>query len=127
MRAPRRHRPSKRVFAAPPEGCDVESAAVRAHYIGSPEHKDCPSFAGHPKPRADATICDRSFVGRLDEINKWLKSAIRLGHTGEWSGPFPRYAWHREGGSVFEARLVNEGNGEYKGYELNGDEWPPGL
>lgn len=127
MRAPRRHRPSKRTFAAPPAGCDIEAAAARAHYVGSPEHKDTPSFAGHPKPRADATICDRSFVNRLEEINDWLKSAIRDGHTGEWSGSFPRYAWHREGGAVFEARLVNEGNGEYKGYELNADEWPPGL
>ena len=95
--------------------------------MGSPEHKDSPSFAGHPRPRADATICDRSFVSRLDEINVWLKAAILTGKTGAWSGDFPRYAWHKEGDTVFEARLVNAGNGEYKGYELKREEWPRDL
>ena len=28
---------------------------------------------------------------------------------------------------VYEARLVNEANGEYKGYMLNRDEWPEGI
>lgn len=127
MRSPNRYRPPKRVIIPPPPGCDPASAAETASYVGSPEHKDTPSFAGHPRPRADATICDRSFVNRLDEINVWLKDAIRKGKTGAWSGAFPRYAWHREGDTVFEARLVNEGNGEYKGYELKREEWPRDL
>ena len=28
---------------------------------------------------------------------------------------------------VYEGRLVNWGNGEYKGYPLSDDEWPEGL
>jgi hypothetical protein len=127
MRAPNRYRPQKRVIVPAPEGCDPSVAADSASYVGSPEHKDTPSFAGHPRPRADATICDRSFVTRLDEINRWLRDAIRTGKTGAWTGSFPRYAWHREDDTVFEARLVNEVKGDYKGYALKREEWPGGL
>lgn len=127
MRSPKRHRPRKRVIIPPPQGLDPSTAAASAKYVGSPEHKDVFSFAGNPKPRADATICDRSFVNRLGEINHWLQDAIRNGNTGDWTGSFPRYAWHREGDVVFEARLVNEINGEYKGYLLKREEWPDGL
>jgi len=42
-------------------------------------------------------------------------------------GGFPRYAWHKEGTIVYETRLVNQGLGQYKGYPLNGTEWPRGL
>jgi hypothetical protein len=75
---------------------------------------------------ADATICDRSFVNRLDEINRWLKAAILAGHfSAYWDhNHFPRYVWHREGDRVFEARAVNPGQGSYKGYELKQGEWP---
>jgi hypothetical protein len=127
MRSPNRYRPQKRSIVPAPEGCDPVIAAGSASYVGSPEHKDTPSFAGHPRPRADATICDRSFVSRLDEINRWLRDAIRKGKTGAWTGDFPRYAWHREGDTVFEARLVNEISGDYKGYALKREEWPDGL
>ena len=30
-------------------------------------------------------------------------------------------------GTVFEGRLVNRENGEYKGYPLDRDEWPAGI
>lgn len=40
---------------------------------------------------------------------------------------FPRYAWHKEKETVYEARLVNRELGEYKGYPLNETEWPEGL
>lgn len=115
------------MIVPPPKGCDPARAAMQAHYVGSPEHKDAPSFAGQPRPRADATICDRSFIARQAEIDNWLKYAIRHGNTGDWTGNYPRYAWYRDGGTVFEARLINEGKGEYKGYELNSFEWPQGI
>ena len=127
MRASKRFRPQKRTIIPPPEGCDLHAVAENARYVGSPEHKDAPSFAGHPRPRADATICDRSFADRLPEINEWLKSAIRNGRTGVWTGDYPRYVWHREGDVVFEARLTNEGSGEYKAYALETHEWPRNL
>lgn len=127
MRTPSRKRkaPARR-FGPAPEDVDLEAVAERAHYVGSPEHKDAPSFAGDPRPRADATICDRSFAGRLNDINGWLRRAIRDGQfSAYWDhAHFPRYVWHREGDRVFEARVVNAGQGSYKAYELKEDEWP---
>lgn len=127
MRAPKRYRPSPRTIMAGPPGMDVWQVAEQVRYVGSPEHKDAPSFAGWPRPRADATICDRSFAGRQLEITAWLKEAIRSGMTGGWVGRFPKYVWRRDGERVFEARLVNAQSGEYKGYELRPDEWPKGI
>lgn len=128
MRVPRRHRPLPRTIQPHPEGVDLEQVAAQVRYVGSPEHKDAPSFAGQPRPRADATICDRSFATKQSEITEWLRSAIRRGHTGEWTGRFPKFVWHRVAETVYIARLINSGNGEYKGWELKPrDQWPHGL
>jgi hypothetical protein len=116
-----------RVVAPPPDGKNLEAVARKASYVGSPEHKDTPSFAGQPRPRADAAICNRNLAERQTQVTKWLKRAIRNGHCAHWEGDFPRYVWHREAGTVYEARLVNQGNGQYKGYPLNSGEWPENL
>lgn len=111
-----------------PDGTDLASLARLARYVGSPEHKDTPSFAGHPRPRADATICDRSFIDRQKEIATWLRAALKRGAVGApWEGAFPRYVWYRHGDTVYEGRLVNQEKGEYKGYALGADELPRGL
>jgi hypothetical protein len=128
MRAPRRRRPLVRVIGTIPAGIDLTQLAARAQYVGSPEHKDVPSFAGHPKPRADAAICDRSLADSQTQITQWLRDALTRGVVGgPWEGAFPRYVWHLEGGIVFEGRLVNRIQGQYKGYPLNEDEWPPHI
>lgn len=46
---------------------------------------------------------------------------------GQWDGNFPRYVWHRSEGVPYEARLVNQELGQYKGYPLAQDEWPETL
>ena len=99
-----------------PANLDLNSLAATVRYAGSPEHKDVDSFAGIPRPRADAAICDASFVSRLGELNEWLREAVasRL-YRRTWEGSFPRYAWYRDRDIVYEARLVNRGSGEYKG------------
>jgi hypothetical protein len=128
MRAPRRRRPLARKPAPAPPGTDLETLAARASYVGSPEHKDAPSFAGQPRPRADASICDRGLATKQALITRWLRKAIRRGSVGApWEGDFPRYVWHQEGEVFFEARLVNQSSGQYKGYPLNPEEWPQGL
>ena len=82
----RRKAPKRNRIGPIPEGCDLEETAKKVRYVGSPEHKDVPSFAGHPRPRADATICDRSFIDRLPEIQDWLEKAIRAGNVGDFLG-----------------------------------------
>ena len=53
---------------------------------------------------------DGNFAGRL---------------STEWRGIFPRYAWHREGDTVYQAVLSNEELGEYHAYPLESPlEWP---
>lgn len=128
MRAPKRRRPLVREVAPALQGTDLKAIAARVSYIGSPEHKDTPSFAGQPRPRADAAICDRSLARKQVLVTRWLREAVRLGFVSAyWEGDFPRYVWHREGDFVFEARLVNQINGQYKGYPLNREEWPQNL
>ena len=128
MRAPRRRRPRKREIHAPPATVDLDRLADRVRYVGSPEHKDAPSFAGAPRPRADASCCPREMTADVRRINEWLKQAIRAGAVGTpWEGGFPRYVWYKYGEIVLEGRLVNREAGEYKGYPLGRDEWPAGI
>ena len=126
MRAPKRRRPKKREISVPPD-TDLDGLAAMARYVGSPEHKDFPSFAGQPRPRGDASLCPRE-IRDVAIVTEWLRSAIRRGSTGApWEGGFPRYVWHKDGDTVFEARLVNRSDGSYKGYPLARAEWPPGI
>ena len=126
MRAPRRKRPRRRRIEVLPR-TGLNDVANRVTYVGSPEQKDFPSFVGPPRPRTDASLCPRDITD-VEVVSGWLRSAIRRGAVGEdWEGGFPRYVWHKEGGTVFEARLVNRGNGSYKGYPLREDEWPRGI
>jgi hypothetical protein len=114
-------------MGAPP-GIDLDAVAERADYVGGPEHKDAPSFAGAPRPRADASLCDRSLLPRLALIRQWLREGVRRGAVSQhWDGEFPRYVWYKDSGTVYEARLVNREQGSYKGYPLEPAEWPPGI
>ncbi len=127
MRAPRRHRPLRRALCAPPVGVDLSRLAATARYVGSSEHKTLPSFAGPPRPRADASKCDPK-LANPDELTGWLREAIITGNVGApWEGDYPRYVWHRQGDVVYEGRLVNQEQGQYKGYPLKADELPEGL
>ena len=100
----------------------------RARYVGSPEHKTTPSFAGAPRPRADASKCDPALSDRFRDIQRWLQTAFDLGVCGgRFEGDFPRYVWCKVGGTVYEARLVNQVLGEYKGWPLQSHEWPDGI
>lgn len=128
MRATKRKRPLSRRIAGPMSGIDLDELAERVNYVGSPEHKDALSFAGRPKPRADASKCDLALAFNKEEVTKWLQSALRRGAISEvFEGGFPRYVWYKKGKVVYEARLTNQGLGEYKGYPLNEPEWPDGL
>lgn len=129
MKAPKHRRQRSREPIEPPEGVNLAALARRASYAGSVEHKDAPSEAGWPRPRADAYICDRAWIGRFAEITRMLRQAIRSGAIGgPWEGDFPRYVWYKAAdGSVYEARLINKASGQYKGYKLEEAERPKGM
>jgi hypothetical protein len=127
MRTPGRKRPMvRKIVGERDSAADREALAEAVSYVGSPEHKDVPSFAGHPpRPRPDASICDRSLAQERDMITGWLRKAVRSGAYGEYrENGFPRYIWYKDGGVVYEGRLVNAGQGTYKGYPLDPSEWP---
>ena len=127
VRAPRRKRPLPRRLAEPPPNVDIEAAAAAARYVGSAEHKSYPSSAGPPRLRADATPCPPT-LSDMDELTRWLRRAISARQTsGRWEGGFPRYAWLDVEGTVYEARQLGPGSGEYKGYALEAEQRPRGL
>ena len=58
---------------------DLDRLADRVRYVGSPEHKNAPSFAGPPRLRADASCCPREMAGKRERIDEWLREAFRSG------------------------------------------------
>lgn len=58
----------------------------------------------------------------------YCREGIRGGLiSAHWDGDFPRYVWIRKEDTVFEARLVNQDSGAYKGWELKPEEYPEAL
>lgn len=127
MRTPSHRRPRRRVIDRDPVA-DLAAVATAVTYVGSAEHKDYPSPAGPPRLRVDATKCDPQLHNDFDLLTDWLRQGIRSGCVGApWEDRFPRYVWVIRDQSCFEARLVNAGTGEYKGYQLLDSEWPQGM
>ncbi len=126
MRATRRRRPRKDDQLAPGPETDLAAMAEKVTYIISSEHKDYLTSAGPRNLRSDASACPRGLD--FDKVLGWLRSAIREGSvSAALDGEFPRYAWKRVGGQVYEARLSNSGLGEYKGYPIEDHEAPDWL
>lgn len=64
----------------------------------------------------------------MGELTRWIRQAIAAQQTSDrWDGGFPRYAWLEVEGTVYEARQLGPGSGQYKGYALTNDERPAGL
>jgi len=128
MRAPAGTHPRRRAVGTKFSKDELHELSGIVKYVGSPEHKDAPSFVGMPKARADASICDRVLGQNQVLVQKWLRTAVANGWVGElWEGRFPRYVWYCDGDVVYEGRLVNRQLGEYKGYPLDNGERPEGL
>jgi hypothetical protein len=68
----------RRHLIEPPPGTDLEALSTRVSYVGSVEHKRYHSFAGQPRPRADATLCDPRFKD-ASVLTQWLAEGIRAG------------------------------------------------
>lgn len=127
MRAPRRRHAPRRTFASAITPAKLAEAAERVRYEGSPEHKVAYSWLGPRKLRSDATPCPPTLKDP-GVLTEWLREAVRDGQVSEhWEGEFPRYVWARREEAVFEARLINQGAGNYKGYPLASHEIPEEL
>jgi len=120
----RRINPRQLRVGPPPDGTDLRAVADSVRYVGSEYHKDLPSFAGQAiRPLPDREVCPRDLAHRQVQVQHWLEEGIRQGHfSSHWEGGYPRYVWRREGNVVYAARLINSGNGEYKGFPLLSDE-----
>lgn len=128
MKTPSRKRPRPQTLAADPDIRELEEWAKSASYIGSPEHKTYPSFAGRPKLRSDATPCPPE-INDAEVIGTWLRAAILKGNVSAYrdQGTFPRYVWARLQQRWFEGRLVNAVSGAYKGYPVTEESIPSEL
>jgi hypothetical protein len=105
----------------------LAAAAARAEYHGSPEHKAAFSWLGPKKLRSDATPCPKHLKDP-DMLTGWLRDAIRQRQCSSfWEGEFPKYVWVRQEDLVYEGRLINQGQGNYKGYPLDPSEFPKEL
>jgi hypothetical protein len=91
MRRPNHKHSPRHKKTPPPPGIDLAILATEVRYVGSPEHKSGPSFAGRPSPRADASICDPALNGQRDLVESWLRESLGQGnYFGPWEGKFPR-------------------------------------
>lgn len=127
MRSPGRKRPQVRKVATELSPSLLRKCAEAARYVGSPEHKTYPSFAGPAHRRSDATKCPPHLKDAA-VITAWLRAEIARGNvSAHFEEEFPRYVWAFRDGSWFEARLTNSGLGEYKGYPLHSAEVPVGA
>lgn len=95
----------------------LEQLASRVFYRGSEDHKGMDNVFGFSPtpPRRDASVCDTGITRELAQ--QWLRQSIRKGNI-QWTVPserHPRYVFGRFDGTLYIARLTNDGKGEYKG------------
>jgi hypothetical protein len=104
-------------------------AAARAEYLSSEYHRPAGSAMGSRTAVRNrfASKCDPKWT--LETATLALKSAILQGRVStECRGIFPRYAWHQDGDTVYQAVLSNEEQGHYHAYPLeSSEEWPKGM
>lgn len=104
-----------------PEGArPVEEIANAATYTGNPVHKTYPVSGVPPAWRADKAKCDHFAEAEWERLLGALQQAIRAGFVSDFRGGFPeRGAWAWINGVLHEARLTNEGTGDYHGFPIN--------
>jgi hypothetical protein len=58
-----------------------------------------------------------------------LREGLRAGRvSADWDGGFPKFVWHLEDETLYEARLSNRELGEYHAYPLEDRrEWPVNI
>lgn len=116
-----KHQPPLEVNC-PPEFTKEKLALLSklVSYRGSPDHKGYGNSFGFPNtpPRPDASVCDNGITPQVAQ--EWLRASICKGNIyfSLTLEKFPRYVWGKFDGKLYVARLINDGNGEYKGFPV---------
>lgn len=117
---------------------ELAAMALRASYVGSPYHKDCPNFTGSFAPRMgavraevaldaddepDCTICPRHWSRRQADATALLQQAIRTGQfaADATADGLPSRVWARDPERpemIYEARRLLNTEGGYKAFPL---------
>ena len=117
-----------RTVTPPSNDENLTRVAGACRYVGSPYHKNHPSFAGPPRSRPRTSKCPADLKDKRELMECWLRNALMSGQVGAlWEGGFPRYVWHRDEDTVYEARQGSPGSGEYHGYPLMPNQVVRGL
>jgi hypothetical protein len=109
-----------------PDSKLIAQAAATAVY--SPSEFHCPGVKGQPakfrlKP---ASICPKRWSD--DDATRALREAIARGDVSDaWEEGFPRYVWHRDGNTLYEARHTRGPGGSYHAYPIEIIQAPLGL
>ena len=134
VRPKRPERRPQRVALSPDER---KALAARARYQGSGEHKDKRWWDGLPKAKQlpgggvvrrgkqQTTLCPLTTDKDRDRATDWVRQAIANGQCKfhEADKEFPKKIWHRADGRLWFGLCVNQGNGEYKGWPIEEQEW----
>lgn len=103
-----------------PDGVGTpDEVAARVTYTGNPVHKTYQSPVGRPALRADKTKCNQYAEKDWPKLLCALRKAIRAGCVSGFRGEFPQRAWVWINSVLHEARLTNEGSGDYHGFPIN--------
>lgn len=128
VRSPGRKRTLPRRVAEAPSEAELVRCAVSAVYVGSPEHKSFPSFAGPPKLRSDASRCP-THLKDGEQITTWLRAVILKGNVSDIPNGvgYPGTCGPTE--TTHGSRRVSSTprRGTYTGYPLSIAEAPRGV
>lgn len=120
--------PSSRQVWTNPAGSCPRSNCKESIVYGKRRAQGCPMVWRTRNTSRGGEKCPRDLLFQQAILTHWLQDAIENGRVaGPWENGFPRYAWHRVGERRFCARLTNSGLGEYKGWPISTQEWPPNL
>jgi hypothetical protein len=110
----------------------LKNAAETVQYRGSPYHRVAGStMGGHSTSRRwpHASKCPPTWDRQ--SATRALREAIRAVRvSADWDegSNFPKFIWHLEGETLYEARLSNRELGEYHAYPLEDRrEWPVNI
>ena len=112
----------------PADGPTPAVIAARVTYVGNDIHKSYRSPTGRPLygAKPDEAQCDHFDEAAWPRLQNLLRAAVEAPCVDRsFRGAFPARAWAYVNGVLHEARLTNQGNGQYHGFPLDYPEQAP--